>query len=364
MYKNIFLAICMVAMLYTAAFAASSDTKVITREYPWVMRSVAALGMGNAYYTKSDSKYAPFYNPAGLTRVKKWKVDLIPLTVGINDKTEGFARDLNDYDLDNNTKATELLVKHIGQTMHLTAAAYPGFTKKNFTAGIFTNGQVTAGVSNPTIPELDVDGIVDGGVVAGIGMSWLEDGRLQTGISARYQKRYNYIHSYTAGDIAAGKLDNIKLSDFDEGQGFFVDLGFIYNFWMNGLNPRIGAAVNNLGTNGMGDAEDLPYSVNVSFGISPSIGFVTTDFIIDVIDVTQNFDEDKDWGKRINMGAEIRFWERIALRTGIHQGYLTAGGGIDLNIVNINYAYYREEIGAASGIKEDERHVFELVFGF
>ncbi len=26
--------------------------------------NIEALGMGNAYYTKSDSKYAPFYNPA------------------------------------------------------------------------------------------------------------------------------------------------------------------------------------------------------------------------------------------------------------------------------------------------------------
>ncbi len=362
MKKLILITLLTVGML-NLAFAATRD--ITTREHPWVMRSVAALGMGDAYYTKSDDKYAPFYNPAGLARIKKGKIDLMPITVGVNHNMVDFYSDFNDIDTDNTSQVAELLADRIGDLEHAEFTFYPGYTRKNFTIGIFAAAQVNAAPWNPATPELNVDLAADAGVVAGIAHGFFDD-HLQAGISGRYQQRYSYQHSYDVQDIVAGELDDIKWEDLVEnGWGVFFDIGMIYNIFTDGFwMPRVGLAVNNLGMNDMGDAKDLPWSLNFSAGISPHYGIITSDIILDIRDLTKNFDEDDDWGKRINFGAEVRLWERVALRGGIHQGWGTVGAGLDLWILDLNYAYYHEEIGSYAGQKKDTRHALEVVLGF
>ncbi|MDR0453269.1 MAG: hypothetical protein LBH05_00490, partial [Deferribacteraceae bacterium] len=88
---------------------------VTSREHPWVMRSVAALGMGDAYYAKSDSKYAPFYNPAGLARVKNSRVDIFPLSVGVGTNFLDFYKDYNNTDTGSNSDIADLISGQIGK---------------------------------------------------------------------------------------------------------------------------------------------------------------------------------------------------------------------------------------------------------
>ena len=73
---------------------------------------------------------------------------------------------------------------------------------------------------------------------------------------------------------------------------------------------------------------------------------------------------DQSFGKRVNIGAEVVFFERLFLRTGLHQGYWTAGIGMNIWILRINYAYYTEELGAYAGQFADKRHVLEVVLGW
>jgi hypothetical protein len=85
------------------------------------------------------------------------------------------------------------------------------------------------------------------------------------------------------------------------------------------------------------------------------------------VDITKNFDEDDDWGKRINMGAELNidqpFIRHVNFRCGLHQGYPTIGLGFDFYILELNYAYYTEELGAYAGQFPDSRHVLEISIG-
>ena len=80
---NIFIISFFIFILSHVNLYAQQD--VFSREYPRIMTSVRAMGMGNAFFGVSDDKYAAFYNPAGLARNKSlWSLDLVPLTFGMN----------------------------------------------------------------------------------------------------------------------------------------------------------------------------------------------------------------------------------------------------------------------------------------
>ncbi len=66
----------LVTLLVIIPFASSYAQKaVFSQEYPRMMTSVRAMGMGNAFFGVSDDKYAAFYNPAGLAMNKSvWNV--------------------------------------------------------------------------------------------------------------------------------------------------------------------------------------------------------------------------------------------------------------------------------------------------
>jgi hypothetical protein len=329
------------------------------------MRSVAALGMGDAYYAKSDSKYAPFYNPAGLARVKNSRVDIIRISFGVGTNFLDFYNDYNNTDTGSNSDIADLISGQIGKLQHADISLYPGYTRKNFTMGVFAVAQVNAAPWNPVTPELNVDINTDGGVVSGIASEYFDD-RLQVGFSGRYQQRSGLQRAYTVNDVVSGELEDIDIVGMmKNGWDVLFDLGVIYNILPeNPLQPRVAVAVNNLCINGMGEAKSVPWAINLSAGISPGYKFITTDIILDVRDVTQNFKEGSDWGKRVNLGAEMWFFDRVALRGGLHQGWMAYGLGVDFWIVRADYAYYQEEIGSYAGQKKDERHAFELILGF
>jgi hypothetical protein len=356
-----------------AVFSSYAQSKgYATREYPWVMRSPAALGMGNAFHAKSDSKYAPFYNPAGLARIKSdWRVDIFPLTAAFGNNARRLASDLMYADTGDDDELADIFKKHIGNAQHTDVSFYPAFTRKNFTGGIFGATQANGEVTNPVLPEVNADVIADAGAVAGFAYSFLEE-RLQAGAAIRFQRRWSFQHSYLFSDFIDDTISDINQDDIKQAFGAFADLGLIFNFWTDGWNPRVGLTANNLGTNSFGNAADLPWSLTASFGFSPSVEIpsfceLKTDILVDFVDTTYHFEEDDDAAKRINAGIELWLdtWalRAIKLRGGIHQGYPTLGLGIDTDFVQINYAHYSEELGAYAGQRRDTRHVFEVIIG-
>jgi hypothetical protein len=370
MKKLLLLAACAVLVSFPS-YGQNASKGYATREYPWVMRSVAALGMGNAFHAKSDSKYAPFYNPAGLARIRQegWRVDVLPLTLAFDNNSRRLASDLLYSDLGDKTELAGIFRKHIGNAQYADTSFYPAFIMKNYTAGIFGVSQASGEVANPVLPEVNADVVADAGAVLGFAHSFVED-RLQAGAAVRFQRRWSFQHSYLFSDFIDDTIKDIDMDEVKQAFGAFADLGVIFNFWTGGWNPRMGLTANNLGTNALGDAADLPWSLTLSFGLSPSVEIpsfceLKTDILLDFIDITYHFEEDQDVGKRINAGIELWLdtWTLrvLKLRGGLHQGYPTLGIGIDADIVRVNYAHYSEEIGAYAGQRRDTRHVFEIV---
>ncbi|RUM28297.1 MAG: hypothetical protein DSY42_08575, partial [Aquifex sp.] len=87
-------------------------------------------------------------------------------------------------------------------------------------------------------------------------------------------------------------------------------------------------------------------------------------FAFDIVDITKNYEEDEDWGKRLRAGFELNVWNGkwsdFILRLGSYQGYLTAGAELRFAVIRAVFTTYAEEMGAYSGQDDNRRYMFSL----
>lgn len=362
----------LITILVMIPFASSYAQKaVFSREYPRMMTSVRAMGMGNAFFGVSDDKYAAFYNPAGIAMNKSlWSVDIIPLTLGANSNMISNSTDIANMFLKGGLD-TDTIIKTldgmIGQYNNISPITFfPAFTYKNWSFGIFANVYGNLLTYNRVMPTAAVKIHADAGAVLTYAHSFLKDKSLHVGVSLMGFYRMSYTTSYTAVDLTSVNFNNILDNMLKStGWGILASVGAIYELpWLRKeLNPRVGLSFNDFGYVSKGIDQVQP-TLNLSLAVSPNWEFISSNIVVDFNDLLFMNGSDDSFGKRVNIGAEIGFWNRIFLRTGLHQGYWTAGAGVNIWALRINYAYYTEELGAYAGQYADQRHVIEVVLGW
>lgn len=362
-----------ILLIIVPAVSAYAQKSVFSREYPRMMTSVRAMGMGNAFFGVSDDKYAGFYNPAGLAMNKNsWTLDIIPLSIGANSNLIDNAVQIQDiFDSMDTAYITKLLNNMLGQYNDVAPIGFfPAFTMNNWSVGIFVNSGAHVLSYNRVMPKLAVKAQADAGVIGTYAHSFLKDKSLHLGVSLIGFYRAGYAASYSATELPnvdmSSELDNIVNNS---GWGVIATVGIMYELpWLRDvLNPRVGLSFNDFGYTSFGSSssiEEVNPTLNLTLAISPKWEFITSNIVIDFNDLIFMNGSDKDFGKRVNIGAEVGFWNRIFIRAGLHQGYWTAGAGVDLWAVRLNYAYYTEELGAYAGQFKDSRHVIECVIGW
>ncbi|MCI6474808.1 MAG: hypothetical protein MSA07_03825 [Mucispirillum sp.] len=364
----------LITILVMIPFASSYAQKaVFSREYPRMMTSVRAMGMGNAFFGVSDDKYAAFYNPAGLAMNKSlWSVDIIPLSIGANSNMVSNMTDITSMFLKGGLN-TDTIIKTldgmIGQYNNISPLGFfPAFTYKNWSFGIFLNSYANILTYNKVMATALAKVHADAGAVLTYAHSFLKDKSLHVGVSLMGFYRMAYTASYTAVDIASIDTNNLLNSMLEStGWGILASVGVMYELpWLRKeLNPRVGLSFNDFGYQQMAQSVDkVEPTLNLSLAISPNWEFISSNIVVDFNDLLFMNGSDDSFGKRVNIGAEIGFWNRIFLRTGLHQGYWTAGAGVNIWALRINYAYYTEELGAYAGQYADTRHVIEVVLGW
>lgn len=356
----------------------SASKTVFSREYPRIMTSVRAMGMGNAFFGVSDDKYAGFYNPAGLGMSKSsWTLDLIPLQLGVNDnllnngqKVANLFAGGGKFDQQG---IVNILNGMMGEYNNITPISFfPALTVKKgrsaFSVGIFVNTSAKILTYNKVNPEADIKVQGDAGVTVTYAHTFLEDESLHFGVSLMGLYRMGYEQSYIATDFTninfSQDLNNLLKST---GWGVLASVGVMYElpWFRKELNPRVGLSFNDFGyTNFASTLDKISPTLNFSVAISPKWRFISSNIVLDMNDLLLMNGTDKDFGKRVNLGVEVGFWNRLFVRGGLHQGYFTAGAGVDLWAIRLNYAYYTEEMGAYAGQFRDTRHAIELVVGW
>ncbi len=382
----------MMRKLLLSALFISTTSLAANFEYPYLYKDPRAMGMGGAYVAVGGTSSSVFYNPAGLSKIKKeagFEVNLLKVSIGVGKNSLNFIKDMKDAlntgDLnhdgkksDDQLKAVNTVVKkYQGENLHFLLNDYTSISKKwgkvGFTLGILAN------VKTDTITHqgFGAEGLIEehGNITLGpvLGLSYdALDGKLSIGLSGKYLHRESLNHTFTSRELVekSDTLDTyITKTLAKKGNAFGGDLGVIYNInKISWLPMSVGASILNIGDLNFGDAGKVPMTVNAGIALKPKIPIFDWTFALDYVDITQNIKQDKDKMKRIRAGAEIglldRWWGGLKLRGGIYQGYLTAGAELRFLLFTAMFTTYEEEVGAYAGQKGDRRYMLTFALGW
>jgi hypothetical protein len=70
----------------------------------------------------------------------------------------------------------------------------------------------------------------------------------------------------------------------------------------------------------------------------------------------------EQFAKKVHVGGELDL-NYVAFRLGVSQGYPTAGLGVKLGILSLDYVYFTEETGYFAGQLPRKMHVLSMSFG-
>jgi hypothetical protein len=337
---------------------------IFAKELPYLYKGARPLGMGGAFTALSDDANALFYNPAGLANIKETRLSPINLEIEGSKEAYNFHKDAWDVDTDNSQEVAGFLQEHLGDYGHIATSIFPNYTKPNLAFGLISTAKSNLQVRDRQYPKLSVDATGDVGLCAGYAQPFL-DNTLLVGSNLKYLYRKSLENEYSAADITTHNFKSRVRDDVEDGSGVLLDLGVIYKIQpaLEEVAPeplQFGLSINNLVGNKLGDAEDL--DTHIDLGVSKRLGNLT--LAADYVDILGWMGDDDDVGKRIHLGLEYSLTKIISLRTGVNQGYLTFGLGVDTKSVQFDLLTYAEEVGTHSGQQKDRRYLFRLGVGF
>ncbi len=375
-------------VLPAVAFAQSPTS----REYPYLYKSPRAMGMGGAYTAIGGRVDSLFYNPAGLSNMPKdkgWEVNILNPAMGVGSNTTDFMNDMQDAldttdlnldgatDDDQMRAVNEVLAQNRGKNLHLDITDFTSigksFDRFAFGLGGLANARLDAMAHQGFGPEgfLEVNADATYGPVGGFSYGITDN--VFVGLSAKMLNRESLVHNFTTREFVEKQdtLDNYIIDDLRKSSSAFgVDAGVIYKFARDSrFRPSVGLSAMNIGDLKFGDAGKVPMSINTGFAVNPQIPFFRSLILgLDYVDITKNYTQDKDNGKRLRYGGELQLFDvllaEMSVRAGMYEGSPTIGADLRLLTFMVSYVKYSEEVGAYAGQDKDERQIVQVTFGW
>lgn len=366
-----------------------SHQSFAVKRYYSLSRSVRAHGMGGAFYGLSDDEYAMFYNPAGLgvyrgggqfmlaTRAAT-TLDTIN-SISIFSKTFGAGK--------TTTEIVNELLSFQGKPLSANVSFMPSFLTKNFAIGLLLpDAKLDVSVLGDGLDTaVDLSAIVDGGLLFSFAKQFLEK-KLSVGLTPKLIGRVGGTKTISALEITQGNSLDLKIDNIGGfGLGVDFDLGATYELESLpfGLANRVSFVLGNvlgssfpIASSKKGDSKGVPGLTRLVtlawYTAFPGVGVIDNfHFVLDLAEFGIGGETDNDRGgrggsfwKHVNFGLEAPIKGWFVPRTGFHQGNLTAGFGIRLRFLQLDYAWFGEELMSGVGRYTARTHELRLAFGF
>jgi len=319
--------------------------------------SVRALGMGDAFTAVANDDSSLFYNPAGLARVRglNWKVfDLDAGTSGLSAYSK--FKNLKGGSGSGYANAIDELY---GEHVALGAGGETMFTMPMLGFGIYDHLGGLVEINNPVYPQVHTKILNDYGYIMGAGIPATPF--LHLGADIKFVKR-------TGTDLYAGPsfLADLQSSNIENqitgwGLGYGADLGATAILPLPFFSAALSAAWKNVGgmTFKSPTSNDIPSEKNnITLGAALTFDTLLVS-ITPAVDLIYLNDADLQLTRKINFGVEIAL-PLIALRGGFHEGYYTAGVGMNMGLFRVDAATYGVELGDYPGQIQDRRYVLQF----
>ena len=381
---------------------ASSD-KIWDVQY----RGVRAMGMGNAFGAVSDDSDAYYYNPAGLAFVRKLRIDIQPVHLIPTEDFYSEAKDINDLidDVDRISKSSQPLedpklkderIRLMNRLERLTNenvgldAGFPVSVMiplhiKNYsvTVGAMSHGWSLSQIKvqknglkwgNLVLDIMDdeifykIMGETSYGLASAINLPIpMTPVEVSVGLSIMRVERwlltdendlmkFGDLVNFDGKDGIKGTADDFRnrffdpddpLSSIAKGSGYNINAGIIASL---GDAIKMGLTFDNvLGKVNYKEIKDevpdrlagISAAVNLTKLPSPDIPMV------DAI-VSASIDDMNSGNTQKRVGLELA-WKPMGIlvvsgRVGSNNGFLTLGAGVKLLFLDLNYAFYGDEV--------------------
>lgn len=342
-------------------------------EYYSLSRSIRALGMGNAFYSLSDDEAAIFYNPAGLARYDGGGQVFL--------STQVYAgTDL----LSSISTVTDALSASDAETVVANLTSLQGKFNSGGVAvtpfilyrGLVVGGMIGDVKGNLAILGRDLDMTVD--------VTTLNDSGLFVGKAFRLGKRVTMgltgklVYRF-GGRATMDLLDVVQQQPFDfepldnSGLGIDFDWGMNLELAKPPFGDRFGVSLvvqNIIATDFGGGPSAPPGLVRTVSGGAYCLFKNGMSARLDLAEFGLGGFSDPDLGgrggsffKHVHLGWEYGIG-RFALRAGVYQGQLTAGFGLTLPFLRLDFATFGEELARTPGQFSSRRFALRLALGF
>ncbi|WP_457746060.1 hypothetical protein [Sulfurimonas sp.] len=388
-------------ILSLIAFSSLIYADMSTQEF--LYKDPRIMGMGAANTAVGGYSTAVFYNPAGLINIKKShgvEVELLGLSVSSSEKTQSFINDISDA---NDTTIVDTVKKYSGDFFNVTASNYTSFsyhTEDDFAYSMGILGSVDANF----IPHANsgANGLIEthsrvyGGVFLAAANRYddMLPGKLTVGVTAKYIKQKSYEAGLDVGEVTNNSNDLIGyIQDTYEvdNSGFGFDIGILYSpeWAKEWYNTSFGVSLMNIGNLDFNDVYGAqPMTLNFGFSIAPEISWsnsliIAVDYV-DALNTQQarvrnynpsrsedqydNVDIEYDVLQHLRAGVSLGVLDNslfmMTLNAGLYEGSYTAGVDLQLAVLKLQLATYKEQLGSVIGQIEDRRYVVGLGLGW
>jgi hypothetical protein len=321
--------------------------------------------MGKAMTADATGYLSNYYNPAGLAKATRRKVELTLLDLEGNLGFAGMGRVLSAKSFGINHLFTPLAQSPNTYTF-FSFAAVPSISFRNFSFSVL-GAYRYAGLSDGT--NIDIDAIYDVAPTIAFASNFFGN-RLKLGVSGKAIVRNQLKGSYAISTFdTAGAVDSLSR----EGLGLGGDLGAMLTFpvkylptfavvWKDALNTNFSSFhVFNSAATGVPDS--ITQSVNAAMSFHPWLGKKLMGTFAFEIKHVQDFE--MPLTKKLHFGFQIEDEKSFFLWGGLNQSLLpTFGVALRLPGGNLELATYAEDTAAGEARSSDRRFMFRYTVGW